>query len=176
MKKYLLIILVIFAAVFVSGCISFDNSDAEGIKSVTKQGVVLKYPSDWVVSQATSNTSLVSVSASNSIDSSKIGLVNVNVEKKPLSVPLDTFVNQTNTAMAKDPSYNLISAGNVAVGNKEGIEVSYISEINGTLKEHRAIWFEHRGDAYVILCSAPQNQFDSYSNVFNFIINNIELL
>jgi len=175
MKKYLLIILIVFTAVLVSGCIT-DDADDNGIKTVTKNGVVLKYPSEWVVSQATSNISLVSVSASSSIDSDKIGNVNVNVEKKPLTAPLNVFINQTSTAMSKDSSFTLISSGEVLVGDKEGIEIVYQSEVNGTLKKHKAVWVEHNNNAVVILCSAPASEFDSNLKVFDFIIENIVLL
>lgn len=176
MKKYLLVILIIFAAVFVSGCIDDNETDtnATEIQTVSKNGVVLKYPSNWVVSESVSNNSLVSVAAVDSIDSSKVGQVNVNVEKKKLSTSLHAYVNQTSASLNKDSSFKLLSSGDVVVGEYNAIEVIYQSEVNGTLKQHKAIWIEKDGDAIVILCSAPVDQFDSNLKVFDYIINNIE--
>jgi len=177
MRKYFLAILVIFAVIFVSGCIGEETTSeySTDVKMTSKGGVVIKYPSDWVVSQSTSNSSIISIADSKSIDSSKIGQVNVNVEKKKLDMPLDTFVNQTNNALNKDPSFDLISSGKVLIGENEAIEVIYTSNSNGSTKMHKVIWIEHKGNVVSILCTAPQEQFDSYANIFNFIINNIEL-
>ena len=177
MRKYFLAIIVIIAVIFVSGCIGGETTSqySTDIKMTSKDGVVIKYPSDWVISESTSNNSIISVSDSKSIDSSKIAQVNVNVERKKLDMPIDTFVNQTNTALSKNPSFNLISSGKVLVGQHEAIEVIYTSDSNGTVKMHKAIWIEHNGDVVAILCTAPQEQFDSYDAIFNFIINNIEL-
>ncbi|MDL2246013.1 hypothetical protein LJB96_00190 [Methanobrevibacter sp. OttesenSCG-928-K11] len=175
MKKYLLAIFIIFSVVFVSGCISDDNSSNSGdIQTVSKNGVILKYPSTWVLSDSKSNNSLVSVSESSSIDSSKIGQVNVNVEKKELTTSLDSFINQTYTSMQKEGLIELISQGEVSYGGNTYIEVIYKSDINGTVKQHKALWTEKDGNAIVILCSAPENKFDSNLKVFNFIIENIQ--
>jgi hypothetical protein len=176
MKKYLLCILIIFAVVFVSGCITEDtsNNDAGEIKTVSKNGVILKYPATWVLSDSKSNNSLVSVSESGSIDSSKIGQVNVNVEKKELTTSLDSFINQTYNSLQKDENFELISEGEVKYGDNTYTEVVYKSDNNGTIKEHKALWFEKDGYAFVILCSAPEDKFDSNLKVFNFIIENIQ--
>lgn len=165
------------AVIFVSGCLgeNVDDKNSSEVQSISKGGVLLKYPSNWVVSESTSNHSLLSVSAADSIDSSKVGQVNVNVEEKELTSPLDTFVNQTSASLNNDPSYDLISTGGVKVAGKDGIEVIYKSDVNGTMKMHKAVWFENNGKAIVVLCSAPENQFEDNLNIFNFIIGNIQI-
>lgn len=178
MKKYLIGILIILAVIFVSGCIIGDNSNNENTiqtQTISKNGVMVRYPADWVISQSTANGSLVAISNSEYIDSSKVGQVNVNIQKQKLSGSFDTFLNKTYTAMAKDSSYNLTSSGNISVNGENGVEYMYTSDLNGTLKEHKAVWIEHGDEVYVILCSAPVNEFDSNLKVFNFIIENFQI-
>ncbi|WP_409200421.1 hypothetical protein [Methanobrevibacter sp. DSM 116169] len=176
MKKYLLIIAIIFAVVFVSGCIdgNSDGTNSTEIQTISKNGVILKYPSNWVISESTSNSSLISVAAANSIDSSKIGQVNVNVEKQPISESLSTFVNKTTASLEKDSSYEMISSGQTTMAGYDAIEVVYKSDSNGTMKMHKAVWIEKDGEAIVVLCSAPEDKFDSNLKIFDYIIANIQ--
>lgn len=43
---------------------------------------MVQYPSDWVLSESTSNDSVIALVKSDSIDSSKVGQVTINVEKQ----------------------------------------------------------------------------------------------
>ena len=61
------------------------------------------------------------------------------------------------------------------LGDIEALQYMYTSNINGTEKEHKAVWFEKGGQAYVLLYSAPVNQFESNMYVFDFILSDIRI-
>jgi hypothetical protein len=77
--------------------------------------------------------------------------------------------------MQKDTSFHLVSSGGVAVDGKEAVEYIYTSNQNGIEKEHKAIWFEKGGQAYVIMYSAPIDQFENNLNVFDYILSEIQI-
>jgi hypothetical protein len=178
MKKYLLCILIVLGVIFVSGCI-IDNKSDDGntteIQTISKEGILVKYPANWVVSKSSSNDSILSLSDSKSIDSSGIGQVNVNIERQKLEIPLDSFVNKTYTVLSMNSSFKLIYSGEINLHGNNVTEYFYTSEINGTLREHQAIWMENGGYVYVILCSAPQDKFESNKEIFNYIIDNFRI-
>lgn len=166
------------SVVFVSGCIldgSGEGANQTTVKTLTKNGVMMDYPSDWIVSQASSNKSLVAISKSDSIDRSKVGQVTVNVEKTELSQPLKSYINQTYSAMEKDDTFELVSSGNITVNGEPGFQYIYTAEAHGSFKQHKAVWIEHGNEAYVILCSAPVQEFDSNLKTFDFIISNFKI-
>ena len=99
MKKITIIgvvILVVVIAVF--GYIIFNNVDVSHsssssasnetvtMQTMSKGGVTVNYPSNWVLSQATSNNSIIAISKKSAVDNLEVGQVNINVEKKEFSV------------------------------------------------------------------------------------------
>lgn len=169
----LALFLISTAAVF-----SADNNNSNNdlnILSLSKGGITIEYPSDWGVSKATSNYSIMAISKLDSIDSFGIGQVNVNVEKKPVEGDFYTFVNDSYVSMQKDSSYQLVSAGEVSVGGENGLEYIYTSTEATGQKEHKAVWFERGGQAYVIMYSAPIAEFEDNLYVFDYILSGIQI-
>lgn len=180
MKKYVLGIVIILAVIFASGCITDGNSSQGGdnstqINSLSRGGVMIYYPGDWVVSQATSNYSVIAISDSASIDNSNVGQVNINIERHPYEGSFDTFVNQTYTSLQADSGYNLTSSGQVTVGNTQGIQYIYSSYVNGTYKQHQSVWVDQGNEALVITYTAPEANFDAKLNVFEFVLSNLQI-
>lgn len=179
MKKTIIAILFIVGLVCSMGCIMADDQSAsdnpKDIQSISKNGVSIKFPSDWGISKASSNHSLIAIAKLDSIDSAGVAQVNINIEKEHFDGDFEKFVNDTFAKMEKLGDYNLSSSGKVAIGDMQGYEYSYVSDINGTVREHKAVWLEHNGDAYVIMYSAPIDQFDSNLKVFDFVVRNFEL-
>ena len=63
--------------------------------------------------------------------------------------------------MQKDSSFELVSSGGVMIGTIDAVEYIYTStDDNGVVKEHKAVWFEKGGQAYVMLYSAPPEDFE----------------
>ena len=153
-----------------------SGSNATEILTLSKGGISINYPSDWGNSKATSNDSIMAISKLDSIDSAGIGQVNINFEKRPIEGDFNTFVNSTYTSMQYDSSYKLISSGEVLFGDKNALEYIYTShQDNGGERQHKAIWFEKGGQAYVILYSAPVDQFESNLYVFDYILADIQI-
>ena len=117
----------------------------------------------------------MSISKLDSIDVAGIGQVNINFEKKPIEGDFNTFVNSTYKSMASDSKFNLVSSGASVIGDRESLEYIYTSNENGVEREHKAVWFEKGGQAYVLLYSAPLDKFESNLYVFDYIISDIKI-
>lgn len=170
-----LLLILSLLLVSVSAVSSADNNTDVSILTLSKGGITIQYPSNWGSSRALSNYSIMAISKLDAIDAFGIGQVNVNVEKKPIEGDFATFVNDSYDSMQKDSSFQLVSSGNVAIGGKEAMEYIYTSTQNGAQKEHKAVWFEKGGQAYVIMYSAPLDQFENNLYVFDYILSNIQI-
>ena len=166
------IILIIF---LISSVSADTNNEEPTVVTLSKGGLVVNYPSDWGYSQATSNYSIMSISKLDSIDGAGIGQVNINFEKKPIEGDFYTFVNSTYRSMPYDASFKLISSGESVIGDRQALEYVYTSNDNGVEREHKAVWFEKGGQAYVMLYSAPVDQFDANLYVFDYILSDIQI-
>ena len=174
-KITIVILMLSLLLVSVSAVASADNKTDISIMTLSKGGITIQYPSDWGSSQALSNYSVLAISKMDSIDAFGIGQVSVIVEKKSIDGDFGTFVNDTYKSMQKDSSFQLVSAGNVAIDGMEAFEYIYTSTQNGAQKEHKAVWFEKGGQAYVIMYSAPLDKFEDNLYVFDYILSNIQI-
>ena len=143
--------------------------------SLSKGGITIQYPSDWGNSRATSNYSIMAISKLDSVDAFGIGQVNVNVEKKPIEGDFYTFVNDSYVSMQKDSAFQLVSSGEVSIGGQNALEYVYTSTQDTGVKEHKAVWFEKGGQAYVIMYSAPITEFEDNLYVFDYILSGIQI-
>ena len=173
---YFIGILVVLLVISVSGCIgdNSNNTNSTRVQSLTENGVTLEFPSTWIKADAQDNASVLAVADPNSKDQQGFSDTNVNVEKKAVSSSLETDFNSTYTQLSKNSDYQILSQGNVTAGSYKGLESIYTSNVNGTTKMHKAVWIENGDNVYVILCSAPQNKFDSQARIFDFIISNFK--
>lgn len=170
------IIAIILIVFLVSSVSAGNNAESDPtVLTLSKSGLDISYPSDWGVSQATSNCSIMSISKLDSIDSAGVGQVNINFEKKPLEGDLATFLNTTYKSMEADSSFSLVSSGQSVVGDRQAAEYIYTSNDNGIEREHKAVWFEKGGQAYAILYSAPLDQFEANLYVFDYILADIKI-
>lgn len=169
-----MLLLFLMSAVSVVSADNNDNSDLS-LLTLTKDGITIEYPSNWGNSQSTSNYSVMAISKIDSIDAFGIGQVNIQVEKNAYEGDFYTFVNDSYNSMQKDTSFQLVSSGNVAIGGKDGVEYIYTSSQNGDEREHKAIWFERGGQAYVIMYSAPIDQFEDNLHIFDYILSRIKI-
>ena len=168
-------VIAIILMLFLVSSVVAENNDTT-IQTLSKGGLVIHYPSDWGYSQANSNYSIMSISKLDSIDSAGIGQVNINFEKKPIEGDFYTFVNNTYKSMQYDSDFQLVSSGESMVVDKQALEYVYTSKDNGGAeREHKAVWFEKGGQAYVLLYSAPLDQFESNLYVFDYILSDINI-
>lgn len=176
-KKYFIGIFVILLVISVSGCIGDDSNEDENstkVQSLSENGVTLIFPSTWVKANAEDNASVLAVADPSLKDDRGKSLINVNVEKKNSSNSLKGDFDSNYKLLASNSDYNILSKGNVTVGSYQGLEALYTSSDNGTIKMHKAVWIQKDKELYVILCSAPQDKFDSELNIFDFIISNFK--
>ena len=170
-------IIAIILIIFLVSAVSADSksNDETTIQTLSKGGLTINYPSDWGYSKATSNYSIMSISKVDSIDSAGVGQVNINFEKKPVEGDFYTFVNTTYKSMQYDSSFNLVSSGESVIGDRPAVEYIYTSNDNGVERQHKAVWFEKGGQAYVLLYSAPMDQFEANLYVFDYILSDIQI-
>lgn len=176
-KIFKISMLTIILLIFLISCVGAANNadDDTTIQTLSKGGLVIHYPSDWEYSEATSNYSIMSISKLNSIDSAGVGQVNINFEKKPIEGDFSSFVNSTYKSMPYDSKFSLVSSGESMLGDRQTLEYIYTSNDNGVEREHKAVWFEKGGQAYVLLYSAPIDQFESNLYVFDYILSDIQI-
>lgn len=168
------IILIVFLISSVSADIGNNNQPT--VQTLSKGGLVINYPSDWGYSKATSQYSIMSISKLDSIDSAGIGQVNINFEKKPLEGEFHKVVKDIYKSMEHDSSFSLISSGeSVIADNRDALEYIYTSNDNGIEREHKAVWFEKGGQAYVMMYSAPPEQFENDLYVFDYMLSDIQV-
>ena len=179
----LLVIIAVFGYIVVND-VHFDHKNTgnsntnESVKMLTisKGGVTVNYPSNWVLSQATSNNSLIAISKESAVDNLEIGQVNINVEKKEFSGDFNTFVNKSYTNIHADKSFNLVSSGEVAINDEKALQYIYTSSSsNGVLKQHKALWFEKGNQAYVIMYSAPVDKYEVNLPAADYIMSHIKI-
>ncbi len=169
------IILLMLVLFVVSASAVNASSNSTSLLSLSNSGVTINYPSDWGYSQTLSPDSIMAISKISAIDSFGIGQVNINVEKRPIEGDFYTFVNSTYQSMSRDPDYELVSSGELVLAGKDAMEYVYTSDTNGIQKEHKAVWFEKGGQAYVLLYSAPLDQFEENLYVFDYILSDIQI-
>lgn len=169
----IIIILIIFLVASVAAV--SNSEEPTTIQTLSKGGLVIHYPSDWGFSQATSNYSIMAISKLDSIDAAGVGQVNINIEKKPIEGEFYSFVNTSYKSMQHDNEFTLVSSGESTIGDRPSLEYIYISNNHGVEREHKAIWFEKGGQAYVLLYSAPPEQFEANLYVFDYILSDIQI-
>lgn len=153
-----------------------SNNGTVNMLSATKGGVSVEYPSNWVLSNSTSNNSIIAVSKQGSVDGSKIGQVNINVEKKEFNGTFDSFLNKTYTNIGADSSFQLISSGELSLDGQKASEYVYTSKAaDGSTRQHKAIWFEKNNFAYVVMYSAPADQYELNLPAAEYIIQHIKI-
>ncbi len=181
----LLIVIAVFGYIVVNDITfntgSSNGSNANSNESVTmltmsKGGVTVNYPSNWVLSQATSNNSVIAISKESAVDNLEVGQVNIHVEKKEFSGDFESFVNKSYTNIQADSAFDLVSSGEVSINDEKALEYIYTSSANtGVVKQHKALWFERGNQAYVIMYSAPIDKYEANLPAADYIIGQIKI-
>ena len=175
LKRSILVISILLLIICAFSCVSAADNSEVTMETLSKNGIVVHYPSNWGYSESTSNYSFMALSKLDSIDSFGVGQVNINFEKKPIEGEFYTFVNDTYKSMQWDSSFDLVSSGGLMVSNIDAVEYIYTSTENGVEREHKAVWFEKGGQAYVMMYSAPTADFENDLYVFDYMLSDIQI-
>lgn len=169
------IMVLLFLLILVSvACVSAESNDTT-VLTLSKSGITINYPSNWGNSEALSSYSIMAISKADSVDSFGVGQVNINIEKKSFEGDFATYVNNTYAPMKYNNDYELVSSGSTTIAGMDALEYIYTSKDNGVQKQHKAVWFEKGGQAYVLLYSAPIDKFESNLYVFDYILSDIQI-
>ena len=180
----LLVIIAVFGYIVIND-IQFNTNDDAGssdsnesvtMLSVSREGVTVHYPSNWVLSQSTSNNSIIAISKESAIDNLEVGQVNINIERKEFTGDFNSFVNSSYTNIQADSAFNLISSGEVDINGQHALQYIYTSSSdNGVMRQHKALWFERGNQAYVIMYSAPIDKYEANLAAADYIISHIQI-
>lgn len=181
-----IVILIVIIAVFgyiVLNDVQFNHKSNNGnsnesveMLSVSKGGVTIDYPSNWVLAQATSNYTILAIAKQNSVDSLEVGQVNIHVEKHDFSGDFANYVNKTYNNVKADKAFELVSSGEVLINDEKALQYIYTSSAtNGVVKQHNALWFERGNQAYVIMYSAPVDKYETNLPAAEYIIQHIKI-
>lgn len=153
-----------------------NSNESVTMLSVSKGGVTIEYPSNWVMSQATSNNSVLAISKESSVDNLEVGQVNIHVEKKEFTGDFDNFVNSTYNNIQADEAFDLVSSGEVDLNGERVLQYIYTSSSNnGVVKQHKALWFDRGNEAYVVMYSAPIDKYEVNLPAADYIIQHIKI-
>ena len=153
-----------------------STNESVTMLSISKGGVTIEYPSNWVMSQATSNNSVLAISKASSVDNLEVGQVNIHVEKKDFTGDFDRFVNSTYNNIQADEAFDLVSSGEVDLNGERVLQYIYTSSSNnGVVKQHKALWFDRGNEAYVVMYSAPIDKYEVNLPPADYIIQHIKI-
>ncbi|WP_084269380.1 hypothetical protein [Methanobrevibacter curvatus] len=176
MKKYFLMAILIISVILVSGCVT-DKSSDEAPQTLTKKGIKIIIPNNWVEAKSYANDTIIAVVDPNYVDmDSNLDQVSVVIQKKAYKSSLDSIFRDTYRKMFLNSSYQLVNEGNTTVGEFSALECTYIVTEKELIKEHRAIWFKKGDYVYVVLCTAPESEFSMQEKYFNYISEHIQFL
>ena len=173
----ILILLIVGVSFFINNPISTGSDEDLSQQSVdySENGISLSMPGDWVSAKSNSNETVLAVADPDYKDSAGFNSVNVNIEKKSNARSLQSeFISNYNT-LARNSDFNILFMGNVSFNGQSAMEADYTSVASNQTKQHKAIWIPKGSDIYVILCSAPESEFDYMVGSFDLIINSVKL-
>ena len=172
-----LILLIVGVSFFINNPINNSNEEDLSQQSVdySENGISLSMPGNWVSAKSNSNETVLAVADPDAKDSAGFNSINVNIEKKSNANSLQSEFNSNYNTLARNSDFNILYMGNVSFNGQEAMEADYTSVDNNVTKQHKAIWLKKDSDIYVILCSAPQSEYDNELGTFDFIINSVKL-
>lgn len=172
-----LIILIVGVSFFINNPIGNNDGDDLSQQSVdySENGISLSMPGNWVSAKSNSNETVLAVADPDAKDSSGFNSINVNIEKKSNARSLQSEFTSNYNILARNSDFNILYMGNVSFNGAAAMEADYTSVANNQTKQHKAIWIQKESDIYVILCSAPESEFDNVVGTFDFIINSVQL-
>ena len=174
---FIMVILIVGISLFINYPEKFGQGVDLSKQSVeySDNGITLSIPGNWVSATTQTNDSVLAVADPDSKDSSGFNDVNVNIQKKSNVRSLESEFNSNYNVLARNSDFNILFEGNVTFNGESALEADYTDESSGVSKQHKAVWIQKGSDIYVILCSAPQSEFDAKLSTFDFIINSVQL-
>ena len=173
----ILILLIVGVSFFINNPINTGSDEDLSQQSVdySENGISLSMPGNWVSAKSNSNETVLAVADPDYKDSAGFNSVNVNIEKKSNARSLQSEFTSNYNTLARNSDFNILFMGNVSFNGQSAMEADYTSVASNQTKQHKAIWIPKGSDIYVILCSAPESEFDNMVGTFDFIINSVRL-
>ncbi len=178
-----LVAVVMVVAVSTAGC-SFNigntspSPSASSAPSLTNtynsaQGFSMKYPSDWGVDNRTSGPVVVAFVLPTNNDSE-----NLNVQVSNLSAG-ETLRSMTSEIIAADQNlsnFTQIQAGNATLAGLPAYKiVCTASDSDGNFLKIMQTWTVNAGKGYIITYKAAPNNYDTYANTAQQMIDSFSI-
>jgi hypothetical protein len=176
LRKYIaLVIFLVCAVVFASGCVS-NNKLNDTTKTYAQNNISFTYPGSWEIVNATSPNAIVAVADPNSVQNgTPTTLVVIQKPDVPAGSDIDTVYTSNYAAFFNNTNYQRISDGNTTVNGTSALENIY--ETNTTVNpiQYSAVWLNENGSIYVILSGAQVSDFENQTSNFNIILNSFKV-
>ncbi|KZX12305.1 PsbP-related protein [Methanobrevibacter filiformis] len=175
MKKTILGIIIVMGVILVSGCISNDSNNTDEPKTFSANGVFFKYPGQWDIAKSTVDGTIAAVADPASKNNlTGFAGTTVVVEKQNLTMSFNQFYNETYSKLFSNPDYELISEGNLTIGDYNASECVY-SINSAEAKQCKAVWIQKDQEVYVILFTTSKGKYESQEKYLNYILSTFKL-
>lgn len=177
-KIFILIFLLLVIIPIYNGNIT--NANTVNAKNYTDNGIFFEYPQNWQqLNQIESPNALTAFGDPQSANQ-LTGNINTLVIIQKASLPSGSTLKQvydSNYAEieAHDSSFKTISESLKRVDGTVAHVNTHTVNVNGVLKQEKAVWLEKNGNIYVILCGALPDTFDAQQTNFDMIINSFQV-
>jgi hypothetical protein len=180
-KLIIMIVALIAACVFVSGCTSSNNTTA---KNYTGSGYSFTYPGDWNLTKSTENATvdMVSVTKAGTLNDTKVNSSGVTttltttfqIQKSATNGMTENEILNMDTMIPDN--WKQLSTGNKTIDGKTVITTTYQINDTTTGKVMKQVTFKFvkNDSVYYITYMAPESTFDSEQANFDVILNSLK--
>jgi hypothetical protein len=159
-----IILIVLFPAQLVN---AYDNS---------QYGFAITGPPEWEATYATQAYGyIVSFGTTSRVMSGMHYSVGIAVIVEDTSATLTDYVSAAKTTLAAKREYQLVSEGEINVGELRGYEVVSTYKEYSMEKSKRA-YFVENGKAYIIRCRVYADDYDSYLSTFDQTVQTFRII
>ncbi len=169
----LLVAVVVAIAVLTAGC-TFNVGTPSPSPSVSTmntynstQGFTMKYPSDWTKDESNATLAVIFVLPTNN------NTENLNVQVANLSEG-ETFATVSEGLKENVQGYDnftLLTSNNTTLAGQQAGKIVFTANVNGDFVKVQQVWTVKDGKAYVITYKAAPNNYDTYANTAQQMID-----
>lgn len=156
------------------------NAKSTNAHNYSENGIYFEYPDSWQqLNQIDAPNALIAFGDPSSTDQ-LTGTVNTHVIIQKAPISSETTLKQSYDSnyaglMTQDSSFKTISENLAKVDGTLAYVNIHTINVNGVEKQYKAVWFEKKGNIYVILCEALPDAFAAQQTKFDEIINSFKV-
>jgi len=136
----------------------------------------LLFPAMWELAEDTDDASLAAISPRDGeYDHFRENVLMGSFELDESTSLLDYYTGNLNYLKERIPSLEVHSSNYIKIDGREAIRLVYTSTLQGTDYKTMQVFLLDAGRGYILTCMAEARSFSVYANVFNHIIESVNL-